>query len=323
MKKLSLLIPIYNGAKYIDGLMNNILNQITPMIEKDIEVLLINDGSKDNSFSMLKEYSARYPDILKIETQENEGIGITRNRMLSLASGMFVWYIDQDDFIEKNILQEIIPIIEEKYDLINIGHTQISTSNEIIEEYLPKEKRYVSGLQMVKEGYRNNALWDKIINKKFLLKNNLSFGKYNGMDDFFLSFCLMAKCTEIKTIHKTGYYHIVNPKSYSQDLTEKVRIDWAEGSYSLGNEIYTYVSSKSKYEQDILNIWFSLWLLGFIYSLVNYKYSDNYDLKMLERLKKSKLYPIKPKMRSKRLHLITYILNNSLGYRISKFFLTN
>ena len=82
MKKLSLLIPIYNGAKYIDGLMNNILNQITPTIEKDIEVLLINDGSKDNSFSMLKEYSARYPDILKIETQENEGIGITRNRML-------------------------------------------------------------------------------------------------------------------------------------------------------------------------------------------------------------------------------------------------
>ena len=301
MKKLSLLIPIYNGAKYIDGLMSNILSQITPTIEEDIEVLLINDGSEDNSFSML------------------EGIGITRNRMLSLASGMFVWYIDQDDFIEKNILQEIIPIIEEKYDLINIGHTQISTSNKLIEEYLPKEKRYVSGLQMVKEGYRNNALWDKIINKKFLLKNNLSFGKYNGMDDFFLSFCLMAKCTEIKTIHKTGYYHIVNPKSYSQ----KVRIDWAEGSYSLGNEIYTYVSSKSKYEQDILNIWFSLWLLGFIYSLVNYKYSDNYDLKMLERLKKCKLYPIKPKMRSKRLHLVTYILNNSLGYRISKFFLTN
>jgi glycosyltransferase involved in cell wall biosynthesis len=316
MKKLSILVPIYNGAQYIEPLMDCILKQLTD----DVELLMIDDGSKDNSLDIIKKYAAKNVNIRYL-SQQNNGIGITRNKLLAEAEGFFVWYVDQDDIVEKDIIKNITDKVDEQYDMINIGTSQIRQTGEIVKKYFPKCGEYASGLEMIAKGYRNNELWDKVIRRQFLIANHFSFGIYNGMDDFYMSFHFMAECGKIKTINKLGYCHVINPMSYSQNFDESVRRDWAEGSYNLAFEINMYIKSKQKNVQDQLNVWFSLWMLGFIFSLVRFKYTDRYDRKMIKRLKDIELYPVIPKMLSKKLHIVTYILNSRIGYFLTKLFM--
>ena len=81
-KKVTIIIPVYNAEKYIEKCLDSILNNTY----KNIEVILINDGSKDNSQKILNEYQKKYPDSLIVKEQENKGPAETRNEGLKLAS---------------------------------------------------------------------------------------------------------------------------------------------------------------------------------------------------------------------------------------------
>jgi glycosyltransferase involved in cell wall biosynthesis len=91
--KISIIIPAYNTEKYLQKCLDSVINQTL----KDIEILCINDGSKDNSLSILQEYAAKDKRI-KVFNQENKGVAIARNVGLENAIGEYVWLIDANDW---------------------------------------------------------------------------------------------------------------------------------------------------------------------------------------------------------------------------------
>ena len=101
--KVSVCIPVYNMEKYIEDCIKSLVNQTL----KEIELIFVNDGSTDNSLNILNEYKKQYPDIIKVISQENKGLGGARNKGLELASGEYIGFVDADDFVEPNMYERL------------------------------------------------------------------------------------------------------------------------------------------------------------------------------------------------------------------------
>ena len=100
MNKVSIIIPVYNSEKYISKCLDSVLNQTY----KNIEILVINDGSKDNSIDILREYEKKDDRIVVID-KENEGVAKTRNQGIKKATGDYIMFIDNDDFIDEDYVE--------------------------------------------------------------------------------------------------------------------------------------------------------------------------------------------------------------------------
>lgn len=109
MKSLvSIIIPVYNAEAYLEQCINSILNQLY----QNIEIIIINDGSSDNSLNIIKEFEKKDKRI-KVINKENSGVSSTRNIGISIASGDYLMFVDSDDYIEKNMILDMLQAMRE------------------------------------------------------------------------------------------------------------------------------------------------------------------------------------------------------------------
>ena len=101
MKKVSIIVPVYNTGKYIQKCIESLLSQTY----KNLEILLINDGSTDNSEQIILSYKDKR---IKYTSKENEGIGKTRNLGIDLATGDYLMFIDSDDYIKEDCVEKFV-----------------------------------------------------------------------------------------------------------------------------------------------------------------------------------------------------------------------
>lgn len=110
MKKVSVIVPVYNAEKYLEKCISSIANQTLD----DIEILAINDGSKDNSLNVLDNLSIKYKDKIRVFDKSNGGAGSARNIGIDNATGEFIKFVDADDYLSLNILERMYTIAKEK-----------------------------------------------------------------------------------------------------------------------------------------------------------------------------------------------------------------
>ena len=110
MTKISVIVPVYNTGKYIKRCLDSIVNQT---IESEIEIIVINDGSTDDSDERIKEYIRKKDCKAKIKyySKENEGIAKTRNFGIEKATGDYILFVDSDDYIKSELIEGVLPII--------------------------------------------------------------------------------------------------------------------------------------------------------------------------------------------------------------------
>lgn len=119
MIKISLILPVYNVEKYLDQCLRTCIDQDIPIDE--YEIIIINDGTKDNSLDIAHRYERNYRNV-KVYSQENQGLSAARNKGLSLAKGDYVWFIDTDDWIKELCLKQIADLcIDNSLDALAIG----------------------------------------------------------------------------------------------------------------------------------------------------------------------------------------------------------
>ena len=117
-RKYSVIVPVYNVEKYINECLSSLINQTY----KNIEIVVINDGSSDNSLSLIEEYS-RIDDRIRVIDQKNMGLGYTRNVGIDNAVGDYILFVDSDDYISLNTCEEIEAVLSynNEVDIIVLG----------------------------------------------------------------------------------------------------------------------------------------------------------------------------------------------------------
>ena len=96
MCKVSVIVPVYNTEKYIDKCLDSLVNQTM----KDVEIIVVNDGSIDHSEEKIKNYENNYPKMIKYLKKENGGLSDARNYGIKYATGKYLAFVDSDDYIE-------------------------------------------------------------------------------------------------------------------------------------------------------------------------------------------------------------------------------
>lgn len=162
--KVSVIIPVYNSEKFIGKCIDSVLSQTF----QDFELILINDGSKDNSQKILEEYKQKEPKKITLIQQKNKGVAKTRNESIQMAKGKYVMLIDNDDFIDKDYIETFVKEIEKHDDdVVMGGYRRPNEQGKIIKKLqLPNEPW---GKFMI------FAPWARIYKKEYLIKNDIKF----------------------------------------------------------------------------------------------------------------------------------------------------
>ena len=120
-KKVSIIVPVYNAEKFIDKCIQSLINQTY----QNIEIILSNDGSKDNSLKKIKDWEKKYPDKIKCESHKNQGVGMTRNKGIALATGDYLTFVDSDDYLDDNFIETLVNNIDD-CDIIVSGYKRVT-----------------------------------------------------------------------------------------------------------------------------------------------------------------------------------------------------
>ena len=113
--KLSIIVPVYNVEKYLAKCLDSLVHQTV----KDYEVIVVNDGSPDNSQSIIDDYAARYPELIVPVLKKNGGVSDARNYGMSIAKGEFFGFIDGDDWADPTMYEKLLAVIErENADMV-------------------------------------------------------------------------------------------------------------------------------------------------------------------------------------------------------------
>ena len=113
--RLSIVIPVYNTEPYLEKCLGSCLKQDIDI--SDYEIVIVNDGTKDNAMSVAERFGDEYPNV-RIISQENAGLSVARNVGLSHSEGDYVWFVDSDDYISQNSLGLVFEKISENPDVI-------------------------------------------------------------------------------------------------------------------------------------------------------------------------------------------------------------
>lgn len=121
--KVSVIVPVYNTEKYLNKCLDSLVNQTL----QELEIVIINDGSKDSSPDVIQAYMDKYPDKFVYRTQENSGQAVARNKALGLCTGTYVGFLDSDDFVKEDMFQRMYEkAVEEDADYVACGYTDIT-----------------------------------------------------------------------------------------------------------------------------------------------------------------------------------------------------
>lgn len=176
----SIIIPVYNVEKYLRQCLDSCLDQDIP--KSEYEIIIVNDGSPDNSQDIIDEYALLNDNICVIN-KSNGGLSTARNAGLSIAKGNLIWFVDSDDSIVSNSLKYIYDIFKEnpKLDLMTFDYNYFNDNNIPLKTFkrnLVNGKLY-DGITLYKNGwiYPYSAVQFYIFRKCYLEKNSLTFKK--------------------------------------------------------------------------------------------------------------------------------------------------
>lgn len=204
---ISVIVPIYNVEIYLDRCIESIVNQTY----KNLEIILVNDGSTDNSLTICQKW-AKKDNRIKVIDKENGGLSSARNAGLDIANGEYVSFVDSDDYIDKNIYDEMIKnIIITKSDIISCSIQEIQNNGNKINT-LNKKDTILNSEECIKDLLFNHKritpyAWDKLY-KKDIIGSSRFIEKLKFGEDAPFAYDLLKKIKKYQTIDFIGYYYI-------------------------------------------------------------------------------------------------------------------
>lgn len=226
MAKISVIIPAYNVENYIE----KTLKSLTIQTFKDFEVIIVNDGSTDNTENKINSILRNADFQWKLLNQQNQGVSVARNNGLIEANGEYVCFLDGDDYYDAFFLEKMCNKAEENdYDMVVCNYIRVSENEKVLSNPLPLDEalsKPLNGKDFLKT-ILQKGLWlpmgSFICKKKLLIDNNLIFTKKcaHGEDvEFFIK--ALFHCSLVIRVPETLLYYIQRNNSASQETTVRV-----------------------------------------------------------------------------------------------------
>lgn len=278
--KFSLIIPAYNVEKYIKKCLDSVLNQTY----NNYEIIIINDGSTDNTSKILERYKSNKK--IKIINQENKGLSNARNTGVSNAKGDYILFIDSDDFIEKELLEILNKTIKDE-DLVRFQIKILDETNKIIKEYKEETFNNLNGIEAFNKLSKYNLVELAVCyayKKDTFLKNNYKFEEKTYHEDFGLIPYIIISSKKVTSINYIGYNYLQRKNSIMNNTDYETEI-------KKSNDVLKHYKNLIKWSQNIegdLTIYKSFIANSVILKSLNLKEKDykNY----IKKLKEYKVY---------------------------------
>ena len=251
-KKISVIVPVYNVENYIGRCIDSLVNQTL----RDIEVVIVNDGSTDDSQKVIDEYVRKYPDKIKAYTIKNSGAANARNYALDKATGEYIGFVDSDDYVAKDMYEKLYnKAIEDNADIVNCGYYRETETRCV-------EKETVYNPEFGNSVFENPYLivdsvpyiWNKIFKRKIIEDNKIRFPNLKIYEDLVFTYELFVEANKISKVFEPLYFYTVTREtSLTFKFTEK-RFDIFEAF----NELIKFMEKKNCFEQFKEEILFTL-----------------------------------------------------------------
>ena len=238
--KFSVVLPIYKVEKYLNRCLDSVMNQTY----KNLEIILVDDGSPDNCPQICDDW-ARLDNRIKVVHKTNAGLGEARNSGLDIATGDYIGFFDSDDYIDKALFEEVFKIIiSTRPDLIEFGHYDVDEDGNVIKTFIPKTvSTKFEGKEVMSEflpelvctnpktGIASNlwmSAWSCLYRRQLLVESNFHFVSEREYisEDVYSLMKLMPSVHRVSIMQKAYYFYCKNGQSlthtYRPDRFEKL-----------------------------------------------------------------------------------------------------
>ena len=202
---VSVIIPVYGVEKYIRQCLESVINQTL----KDIEIIVVNDGTKDNSMKIVEEYL--YDKRIKIINKENGGLSSARNAGLKIAKGKYIAFIDSDDWVDSNMLKELFECNmiegENEWDIISSEMMLYDNNTSKTKKRIIENDNILQGKGSLLYKLCGMEVCNKIYKRDFLIKNSLEFKEGIIHEDNLFTIKAFFIANKVKYINKYHYFY--------------------------------------------------------------------------------------------------------------------
>lgn len=232
--KLSIIIPVYNVERYVEKCIRSC--ELQDIDKSEYEIIVVNDGSPDGSLSIIERLAKEY-DNINVISQSNGGLSVARNTGLEVAQGDYVWFVDSDDWIEKDSVITLLSVLNNNLDIVHIQYQNVYEKNRLVKQvphYLIDG--VVSGIEIMKQGFYPTMAQLSIYRTDFLRSNKLRFyeGIYHEDAEFMPRVLYYAK--SVKSLDKVLYNYLQRKSgSITTDYKLKNGLDAIKVCVSLYN----------------------------------------------------------------------------------------
>jgi len=247
--KVSIVLPVYNVEKYLDRCINSIINQSY----KNLELIIVNDGSTDAS-KYICDYYKNKDTRIKVIDQDNSGVSAARNSGIELASGEYIQFVDADDYLEKQMTEKLISSIKMDTQLVICGYKTISRDsngirykkNTVYDNKTYSRDEFISELGNLFYKKLLNTTWNKLYENEIIKRYNICFPENVNMgEDLLFNLDYLNHCKKINLINESLYNYI--DYNYNS-ITSKYINNFFENQQMLFKAVREFLLINGKYE---------------------------------------------------------------------------
>ena len=246
MVKVSIIVPVYNVEKYLETCLDSLVNQTL----KDVEIICVNDGSKDDSLLILQDY-ARRDSRIKVVNKENEGQSVARNIAIEMATGEYLGFVDSDDWVDSDYFEKLYNSAKKHdCDIACAGFKRCRKNKQRVSKSFEAELVCTNVNDKVRMDNlpSHNYIWNKIYRLSTWKDLGIKFTPKRFYEDMALLIQILHKMGKMVTVPGVYYYYRVNPESTVAQKSIKHSRDfqWAKNNlikYAEENDIMLDVTN--------------------------------------------------------------------------------
>jgi glycosyltransferase involved in cell wall biosynthesis len=317
MKKITVIIPVYNAGKSLAACVDSVLAQTY----ENLEGLLIDDGSTDGSSDLLDQLAAAHPDRLRVIHLANGGAAAARNRGIFFSDGDYLMFADNDDTMEPDFAERMAAELERREaDMVVSGFDRVREDGRVLFTHRLTPDPWSK--------FRAVAPWGRIMRRDFVVKNELAFGSFQLGEDSYFTLCAYNASPRIVTTDYIGYHWIDHPASVSNTIQKQSS---AVSALPLLNALQRRICPPENIPQELFDyflIKYVAWHLTFIagstaWPAVRKTCEDYYDWlseHVPDYRKNPQVSPFRPKGEVPGIRFTVWLLTKS-PMRLKKFIL--